>query len=165
MAGWVDSLPGMPALPPPIIMPNGGAFDQMVAVTIQASDTNVAVHYTLDGSLPTASSPVYSTPLLVSNTLTLSANEFETNFNNSVAASALFLFQPLSLTSVNFGVKQAFQAQLSGTIAGDSYVLQATTNFINWTPLTTNFAASNTINLVDPGASNYPVRFYRVLRQ
>jgi len=165
MAGWINSLPGTPALPPPVITPNGGVFDQPVAVTIQASDTNATVHYTLDGSLPTANSPVYSAPLLISNTLTLSANEFEANFTNSVAANALFLFQPLSLSSMNFGVNRIFQAQLSGAIAGDSYVLQASTNFINWTPISTNFAISNIINLVDPGASNYPFRYYRVHRQ
>jgi mono/diheme cytochrome c family protein len=165
MAGWINSLPGTPALAPPVITPSGGVFDQTVAVTIQASDTNATVYYTLDGTVPTTNSPVYSTPLQVSNTLTLSANEFEANFNNSVAASALFLFQPLSLTSINFGANQVFQAQLSGAIAGDSYVLEATTNFINWTPLNTNFAASNIINLVDLGASNYPLRFYRVQHQ
>lgn len=165
MASWINSLAGTPALPPPAITPNGGVFDQTVAVTILASDTNATVHYTLDGSLPTTNSPVYSTPLLISNTLTLSANEFETNFNNSVAASALFLFQPLSLTSMGFGANQVFEVQLSGAIVGDNYVLQATTNFINWTPLITNFAGTNMINLMDSDSSNYPYRFYRVQRQ
>ena len=66
---------------------------------------------------------------------------------------------------MGFTVNNVFQVQLSGAGSGNNYVLQATTNFINWTPLNTNLAASNVFNLVDPGASNYPYRFYRVLQQ
>jgi PA14 domain/Chitobiase/beta-hexosaminidase C-terminal domain len=167
MAGWINSLPGTPALPPPTITPNGGVFNQTVAVTIQAAVTNATVHYTLDGTLPTTNSPIYTVPLLISNTLTVSANEFETNYNNSVAASALFLFQSASLSfaSVSFGANHVFQAQLSGAIVGGNYILQASTNFINWAPVNTNVATSNSVNLMDPGASNYPFRFYRVQSQ
>jgi hypothetical protein len=164
MAEWINSLPGTQALPPPTITPDGGAFSQFVTVALQASDTNATVYYTLDGTLPTTNSARYSAPLLLTNSVALEANEFETNFNNSIAAGALFDIQPFSFTSMGFTAGHVFVLELSGA-AGSNYVLQATTNFINWTPLVTNLAASNIFNLQDPGASNFPYRFYRVIQQ
>ena len=49
-------------------------------------------------------------------------------------------------------------------LAGKTYYLQATTNFINWVNLSTNVPASNPFYLVDPGASNFVYRFYRAVQ-
>ncbi len=97
-------------------------------------------------------------------TATVTANAFEANFNNSVATNALFLVQPLYLTSATFTTNYIFQLELLGT-PGSNYVLQASTNLLNWTPLSTNLATTNLFNLFDPGASNFPHRFYRVIQQ
>jgi mono/diheme cytochrome c family protein len=162
ITAWINSLPGIPALPPPTIIPNGGTFIPSVTVTLQPPDTNATLYYTLDGTLPTTNSFLYSAPFLLSNTATLSANAFETNFNNSVAASALFIVQPgITFTSTGFSTNGIFQLGLSG-LAGSNYVLQATTNFIDWTSLSTNQATNNLFELFDSNASNFPYRFYRV---
>ena len=50
-------------------------------------------------------------------------------------------------------------------VTGSNYVLQASTNFTTWTPLSTNTAATNVFNFFDPDATNFPYRFYRVLQQ
>jgi len=50
-------------------------------------------------------------------------------------------------------------------LAGKSYIFQASTNFSNWLSLSTNVAASDLFNLFDPGASNFPYRFYRAIKQ
>jgi hypothetical protein len=161
---WINSLPGLPALAPPTITPGGGTFHRpSVNITLSAPDPNAVIYYTLDGSLPTTNSLLYSGAFNLLNSANVSANAFETNFNNSVAVSAAFLVQPLLFTSAGF-TNNVFQLGFSG-ISGSNYVLQATTNFSTWTPISTNMALTNLFNLVDPNATNFPYRFYRVLQQ
>ena len=164
ISNWIYSLPGTPALPPPTITPNGGGFNQTVTVTMQGSDPNAKIYYTTDGTLPTSNSSLYSAPLVLTSNVLLTANEFETNYANSVAASAKFIIQPLAFSSaINFS-NHIFQMQLFGT-TGNNYVLETTTNFIIWTPISTNPGLTNPLYLADPAASNFPRRFYRVLQQ
>ena len=160
---WINSLPGTPALAPPTITPDGGTFANSVAVTLQSTNASATLYYTLDGSLPTTNAFVYAGPVNLTNSATLMANAIETNFNNSVAASALFIIQPLFFTSAAFNTNRVFQMGFSGT-SGSNYVLQPSTNLLDWTPLSTNAAVTNLFNLFDPGASNFPQRFYRVLQ-
>ena len=161
---WINSLPGIPALAPPAIIPNGGTFSASVNAAVLPPDTNATLYYTLDGTLPmTVNSLLYSTPVLLTNSLTFTVNAFEPGFNNSIAASAAFVIQPLYFTSIGF-TNNMFQLGFFGT-SGSNYVLQATTNFINWTPLFTNLATTNAFNLSDPKSSNFQYRFYRVLQQ
>jgi hypothetical protein len=57
-----------------------------------------------------------------------------------------------------------FQLGFAG-VAGSNYVLQASTNLVNWVPINTNLAPSNVFNLFDPQATNFPHRFYRIMQQ
>jgi uncharacterized repeat protein (TIGR03806 family) len=164
MADWINSLPGTPALAPPVITPNGGSYPAPVGITLSPPDANAAIYYTLDGSLPTTNSLLYSGTFNLKNNATISASAFEAGYDNSVTASALFLVQPLNFNSEGFLSNQQFQMGFTGT-TGSNYVLQATTNFLTWTSLSTNTALTNFFNLVDTNASHYPYRFYRVLQQ
>jgi hypothetical protein len=160
---WINSLPGIPALAPPVITPNGGSYLASVKVALQSPDTNATIYYSLDGSLPTTNSFRYSGAFNLFTNTTVSANAFETNFNHSVAASAQFFVQPLYFTSVGFLANRQLQLGFAG-VTGSNYVLQATTNFSTWTPISTNTAVTNLFNLIDPKATNFPYRFYRVLQ-
>jgi hypothetical protein len=160
---WINSLPGTPALAPPVILPNGGWFFSTVNLTLQSPDTNATIYYTLDGSLPTTNSSRYATALTLVSNVTVSAMAAETNFDNSVAASALFFVQPLYFTTAGFLTNQQLQLGFMG-VAGSNYVLQASTNLTTWTPLSTNTAVTNWFNFIDPNATNFPYRFYRVLQ-
>jgi hypothetical protein len=154
----------VPALAPPAIVPNGGTFFSKVNVTLQGPDPNAVLYYTLDGTLPTTNSLQYSGPFSLAGNAVVSANAFETNFINSIAATALFIVQPLQFTSGSFLSDGEFQLQFAGA-PGSNYVLQASTNLLDWTPLSTNPAQSNLLYLLDPKATNFPTRFYRVLQQ
>ena len=160
---WINSLPGTPALAPPTLAPNGGLFFNRVGITLQPPDTSAAIYYTLDGSLPTTNSLVYSAPFNLTNNATVSAGAFETNYVNSVAASALFLVQPVRFSSESFS-NGILQLQFIGA-TGSNYVLQASTNLVNWTPMATNPATTTGIIFIDPKSSNYPARFYRAMQQ
>ena len=162
---WINSLPGTPALAPPAITPNGGTFASPVNITLQAPDTNATIYYTLNATLPTTNSLLYTTPFTLGSNATVTASAFETNYNNSVSASALFLLQPyFFFTGPGSFSNQVFQLGFSG-FTGSNYVLQATTNFVIWTPISTNLAPASLFNLFDPYATNFRYRFYRVLGQ
>jgi hypothetical protein len=70
----------------------------------------------------------------------------------------VFVFGPDSTTWTESG----FQLQISGLSGLRSIVISASTNLIDWQPVFTNPPASGTLRFLDPGASNYPARFYRV---
>src|SRR5439155_19907113 len=150
---------------PPTITPNGGTFSGSASVTLSAPDTNAALYFTLDGSLPTTNSFLYTPTLLLTSNATLTASAFEPGFINSVAASAQFTIEPvIHFTSGSFSTNGQFQLGFFG-ITGRTYVLQASTNLVNWIPLNTNVAVTNQFLLTDPGAGNFPYRFYRALQQ
>ncbi len=162
LADWINRLPGMPALAPPVINPNGGSYQASVPVTVVDPNTNAMIYYTLDGSLPTTNSLRFPGSLTFYNNATLAASAFAPGYNNSVAASALFLVQPVAFTSQGFS-NQVLQLGFTG-IPGSNYVLQTTTNLINWVPLATNTAQTNQFIWFDWQATNYPHRFYRVFQ-
>lgn len=74
------------------IEPAGGAFSNVTRVTINHplywSEANL--HYTLDGTEPTASSPVYSQPILLTQSAKIHAKEIDPNSAASPEASAEF---------------------------------------------------------------------------
>ena len=163
-AAWINSLPGIPALAPPTITPDGGSFIASASVALSSPDTNATIYYTLDGSLPTTNSFKYAGNFNVFTNATILASAFKTNFNNSVAATAQFWVQPLYFSSVGFLTNRQLQLVFAGA-PGSNYVLEATTNFSTWTPISTNTVLTNRLNLLDAKATNFPYRFYRVLQQ
>ncbi len=62
--------------------------------------------------------------------------------------------------SFSMGSNRVFQAQLTGS-PGTSYIFQASTNLINWNPLSTNSATNGLVNFSDTNAPGFPKRFYR----
>jgi uncharacterized repeat protein (TIGR03806 family) len=165
MGDWINSLPGIPALAPPAIAPNGGVFSSAVTITMTPPDGVAQLYYTTNGTLPTTNSFLYAGPFGLSNSATLMANAFEAGFNNSVAASAAFTVQLAPyFTAWSLLPNGEFQLGVAG-VSNKTYILQASTNLINWIPLSTNLATTNRFNLFDPGASNFPSRFYRTLEQ
>ena len=147
----------------PVISPNGGAFFNSVAVTINDTTPGSAIHYTLDGSVPTTNSVSYSGPFTLTNNATVTAKAFKPGFSDSAVTNGVFTIRSLiRFTAWAYLSNREFQAQLSG-LGGKTYVFQAATDFANWISLNTNVAPSNLFFLLDSSASNFPYRFYRAV--
>ena len=68
------------------------------------------------------------------------------------------------------GVFQSITVQPNGTVhlglsgtAGDSYTLNVSTNLVTWMPLATFTMTNGAVQYLDSTASNFPVRFYRLV--
>jgi hypothetical protein len=161
MGDWINSLDGIPALAPPTITPDGGSFSGSTSVTLQSTNAGDSIYYTLDATLPTTNSFLYSAQFAITSNAVVTASAFHSGFKNSFSASAQFLIRPpVYFTGSSFS-NSVFELQLSG-VAGANYVLQVSTNLTDWIPLSTNNAPSNLFYLADPNATNFQRRFYRV---
>jgi hypothetical protein len=70
-----------------------GTYIGAQTVTITCATSGATIHYTTNGSVPTASSPVYSTPISVATAMTVQALAMETGMTTSAAASAAYIIQ------------------------------------------------------------------------
>ena len=165
MAEWINSLGGTPALAPPTLAPPGGTIQGLVNVTIQPPAGNVAVYYTLDGSVPTTNSLPYTGPFTLTNSAVVNANAWEPGYVESVVGSAQYTILPgIFFMSPGGFTNGSFQMSFAGPV-GFSYVLQVSTNLTQWTSISTNTPGTSPFVLSDPGVAGESSRFYRVLEE
>jgi uncharacterized repeat protein (TIGR03806 family) len=91
---WITSLPGKDVLDPPAIAPGGGSFTGPVKVTLSAREPGAQIHYTLDGSIPGSSDPVYKEPIPITSTTIVRARAYKEGFTRSIPAQQLFTVAP-----------------------------------------------------------------------
>jgi len=72
----------------PTFSPVAGTYTSAQSVAISDSTSGATLHYTTDGSTPTASSTTYSTPVTVSVSETVKAIGIKTGLTNSAVGSA-----------------------------------------------------------------------------
>lgn len=82
-------------LPPPVaatpsFSPAAGTYTGTQTITISDATPNAAIYYTTDGSTPTANSIVYTGPIMVSSSETISAIAFASGYSASPVASASY---------------------------------------------------------------------------
>jgi len=53
----------LPQLLPPVFLPTPGLITILNSITIQASPPTASIYYTTDGTIPTTSSNLYTTPI------------------------------------------------------------------------------------------------------
>jgi hypothetical protein len=58
-----------------------------------------------------------------------------------------------------------FMLQLNGTNTFGPTIIYASTNLLSWTPIYTSPPTPNSIQFLDPSATNFPARFYRAVEQ
>ncbi len=77
----------------------------------------------------------------------------------SAAATITVDQPPVQFTSITASNGQV-QIWFSG-VPGQSYIVSASTNLLNWTPITVLVATNGPLPFTDPNASKYPRRYYR----
>ena len=88
---WITSLPGRAVVDPPQISPGGGNFSAPVEVSLKVAEPGAEIHYTVDGSAPTASDPKYDLPLKISGPTVVRARAFKDGLTRSIASQAVFI--------------------------------------------------------------------------
>jgi uncharacterized repeat protein (TIGR03806 family) len=88
---WIESLPGPRVLSPPEISPRGGDYKKSVTVTMKSAEAGAAIHFTLDGSVPTVSDPVYEKPIPLNGPTVFRAKAFKPGFTQSITAQEVFI--------------------------------------------------------------------------
>lgn len=75
---------------PPVFFPPGDVYDSQQLVSISSATNGAVIRYTTDGSEPTASSPIYSSPFTISAPTTLKAFATSKDLEDSSVSSASF---------------------------------------------------------------------------
>ncbi len=88
---WIESLPGPPVLPPPTFSLAEGNYSGPIDLNLEMQTAPAKIHYTLDGSIPTQSDPVYEKPIHLSESTTVRAKAFETGYTRSITAQRTFI--------------------------------------------------------------------------
>lgn len=74
----------------PTFSPAAGTYATVQDVTVACTTAGAAIHYTLDGSTPTAASPTYSGPVSVTSSTTVKAMATAAGMTDSAVASATY---------------------------------------------------------------------------
>jgi hypothetical protein len=91
LRAWVASLPGPPVVAPPAIEPQGGDYKEPVRVMLSHPDPAAEVRYTLDGSPPGPSSPLYEGPLRLTASATVRGRAFRPGHTRSIVVQDTFI--------------------------------------------------------------------------
>ncbi len=78
----------------PTFSPAGGSYTSTETVTLADATAGANIFYTLDGSVPTTGSTLYTGPIAVASTETISAVATASGYNNSGVASATYVVNP-----------------------------------------------------------------------
>ncbi|MGC2696180.1 MAG: chitobiase/beta-hexosaminidase C-terminal domain-containing protein [Candidatus Angelobacter sp.] len=126
---------------PPTSNPPAGTYTTPQSVSLADATPGAAIHYTTDGSTPTASSPLYSTAISFNKTTTINAMATYGSFNSSAVASATYTIHlpPPTVISIN---------PVSGSTGGSTAIIVTGTNFVAGATVTLAGTAATGVSVV-----------------
>ncbi len=108
--GGVPPVPPTPTVATPTFTPEANTYYEVQEVSISCATDGATIHYTLDGSTPTETSPVYDTPITVEATTTIKAIAMKEGYNDSDIAEATYTIQLGAVTIFN----QDWEGEMNG---------------------------------------------------
>jgi hypothetical protein len=136
-----------PILPAPVLSPPPGTYATAQTVTIGDATAGTTIHYTTDGTTPTSSSDIYSSPIAVSASETVQALAAETGYNNSPVGGGTYTIAaqlPAPTFSLPAGTYSASQPVAISDATGGT-IIYYTTN--GSTPTTSSTVYSGPITV------------------
>lgn len=88
---------GQPTAEAPTFVPNGGEVNKGSTVTLSTTTPGGVIHYTTNGSTPTASSPVYEEPIVINANTTIKALTIADGYKNSSVVTKNFTVPAVTL--------------------------------------------------------------------
>jgi hypothetical protein len=113
-----------PTAATPTFSPAAGTYTVAQSVTLSSATTGAAIHYTTDGSAPTASSAAYSAPVPVAASATIKAIAVATGYTDSAIGSAAYV---IDLPLPGVAATPTFSPAAGTFTAAQSVVLASTT--------------------------------------
>jgi hypothetical protein len=151
---------------PPFVVanPHGAVFNVAQAVTLTASEANVTIYYTVDGTRPDLSSPVYSVPISIATegTTTLKFIGIDSGNNSDIERTEIYVIDTIPPTTHSDPAGgNYFSSQTVQLICDDPFATIYYT--INGTNPTINSAVYST-PIVIPDDKVTKVKFFAVDR-
>jgi subtilase family serine protease len=84
----------------PVISPTGGTYTSAQTVTLSDSTPGATIYYTTDGTVPTTTSMLYTGPITVASTQTITAMATASGYSQSSLASAAYTINTTAATPV-----------------------------------------------------------------
>ena len=144
----------------PTISPNGGYFTNSVSVTLADATPGTSIYFTLDNSIPSTNSTLYTSPFTVTNTAAVKVLAFKPGSVPSPVIVAAFINSASSIYSPGF-VKQEFypgatRANLeSGTYTNSPSQVNYLTSFETPSGQGTSYAERVSGFFIPPQSADY----------
>lgn len=166
----------------PKIMPAGGEVESGTEVTITCATEGATIHYTTDGSTPTASSPTYTAAFTINRTTTVKAIAMKTDMKDSSVATTNYIINVPTVATPTFSpsagaVDKGTQVTITCATAGavihyttDGSTPDATSPVYDGTPI--EITAAITLKAIgvademldsDVATAAYTIKLYRYL--
>jgi uncharacterized repeat protein (TIGR03806 family) len=88
---WIESLGGRPVLAPPDFSLAAGNYPTPIDVKLSQSESGAEIRYTLDGSIPGSTDPLYQGPIHLGASATVRAKAFKKGYTRSITAQETFI--------------------------------------------------------------------------
>ncbi|MBO9600562.1 MAG: chitobiase/beta-hexosaminidase C-terminal domain-containing protein [Cohnella sp.] len=109
-----------PTVATPSASPAGGAVSAGTSVALSTSTSGAEIHYTLDGSTPTASSPIYNGSIIITSAVTIKAIAIKSGETNSAVMSESYTVTPPIFTPGSPGTKSV-DVEVMTSVTGTVY--------------------------------------------